>query len=197
MKASDFTGIRKQLVSLAATAAFAGLALIAGSADAALIAHYELDGNALDSSGNSNDGTLVGDTSFVTGIDGQAAEFDGNGDDITATVTGLPFGNAERTISLWVNPDQSRFDQKFFDYGNSAQNGKAFSFTIEDSGGSPTIFFRHSGGNFQYTSASIALDEWSHVAMVVPTGATQTDDVLVYLNGSQLTGVQGGAVPGR
>lgn len=42
-----------------------------------LVAHYKFDGNFNDSSGNSNNGTLIGDVTFVDGINSQGAKFAG------------------------------------------------------------------------------------------------------------------------
>ena len=51
----------------------------------------------------------------------------------------------------------------------------------------PTIFFRWSGGNRQYTGATVALGQWNHVAIVVPEGTANAASVLLYLNGSAIT----------
>ena len=45
-----------------------------------LIAHYEFEGNAYDSSGNGNDGEEFGGVSYVDGVMGKAANFDGVND---------------------------------------------------------------------------------------------------------------------
>ena len=42
-----------------------------------LVAHYEFEGNAKDSSGNGNDGTEHGGVTYVDGVIGKAAKFDG------------------------------------------------------------------------------------------------------------------------
>jgi hypothetical protein len=62
-----------------------------------LIGHWPLDGNALDTSGHGNDGTIVGATP-TTGIEGGAYEFDG-----TAHID-LPnfvFPTSTYTVSIW------------------------------------------------------------------------------------------------
>jgi hypothetical protein len=43
-----------------------GVAALAAPADGALVAHYKLDGDANDATGNGHDGTLSGDASFVS-----------------------------------------------------------------------------------------------------------------------------------
>jgi hypothetical protein len=128
-------------------------------------------------------------------VDGGALEFGGvTGQEVTATAAGLPTGNAPRTISLWLSADASVFDQKFFSYGSNS-NGASFGWTLEDDGGNPTIFFRHGGGNFRFTGQAVPLGPWVHVAMVVPDGATLTNQDLLYINGSPVSGVQGDGGP--
>jgi hypothetical protein len=173
------------------------LALATGPAHAELIAHWKFDdgsGTTAVDSAKSNNGTLIGDP-LPTWISGAAAkvggalEFGGVANqEVVATVTGLPTGNTVRTISLWLWADLNVFDQKFLSYGTTA-SGTNFSWTIEPAttGGAPTIFFRWSGGNRQYTGASVALGTWNHVAIVVPQDTVNAGSVLLYLNGSAVT----------
>ncbi|HBG28092.1 MAG: hypothetical protein A2Y10_16895 [Planctomycetes bacterium GWF2_41_51] len=56
------------------------LLAVAGIVEASLVCHYKFDGDLVDSSANAypaGDGTLIGDTQYVTGKFGQALEFDG------------------------------------------------------------------------------------------------------------------------
>ena len=78
---------------------------MAPSAPAARIGHWSLDGNANDSA-NGNNGTLVGDATYVAGKYGQAATFDGIGDYIS-----VPDGAAVHdtafsafTAMAWIKP---------------------------------------------------------------------------------------------
>jgi hypothetical protein len=170
------------------------LALAVGPAHAELIAHWKFDdgsGTIAVDSANSNDGTLIG-APLPTWISGGAAKVGGAlefgavaNQEVTATVVGLPTGNAVRTLSLWLWADLNVFDQKFLSYGTTG-SGTNFSWTIEPAttGGAPTIFFRYSGGRREYTGSAVTLGQWNHVGIVVPDGATSTNDVLLYLNGS-------------
>ena len=67
-----------------------------------LIGHYEFEDNADDSSGNGNDGTEYGEVSYVDGVMGQAASFDG----VSTVKATNPFVNAEApnelAVSLWA-----------------------------------------------------------------------------------------------
>jgi len=69
---------------------------------AALVAHYALDGNANDSSGNGYDGTEIDGVSYVAGIDGQGVQLDGLYDYIDfGTPAGWPAGLEPRTMTGW------------------------------------------------------------------------------------------------
>jgi len=68
-----------------------------------LVAHYELEGNANDSSGNGNDGTEYGNMGYTDGVIGQAGSFDGV-DDYVEIEHHLSLNiNQNITISTWVN----------------------------------------------------------------------------------------------
>jgi hypothetical protein len=173
------------------------LALVTGLAHAELIAHWKFDdgsGTTAVDSANSNHGTLIG-TPVPSWISGGAAKVGGAlefgavaNQEVTATVTGLPTGNAVRTVSLWLWADVSVLDQKFLSYGSTG-SGTNFSWTIEPAttGGAPTIFFRYSGGRREYTGSAVTLGQWNHVAIVVPEDTVNAGSVLLYLNGSAVT----------
>lgn len=64
-----------------------------------LVAYYPFDGNANDFSGNGRHGTAYNGITYVPGVKGQAASFNGINAYIKASSDGLP--TAERTVSLW------------------------------------------------------------------------------------------------
>ena len=68
-----------------------------------LIAYYPFNGNANDESGNSNNGTLQGQTTFENGVVGTCAKFRGNqlGDYISIPPVNLSL--TQFSISAWVN----------------------------------------------------------------------------------------------
>jgi hypothetical protein len=167
-------------------------ALSAGSTHAALVAHLKLDETtgttAVDSAGANNNGTLNNGPAWVTGTINGGLDFDGTNDYVNSPIAGIPIGNSQRTISIWFNADSvTTTDMKIFNYGDSGGTtggpGQAFAFTVEDN----KVFFRYSGGNSRYNLAgntALSANAWYHLAAVVPTGATTSSDVLVYLNGS-------------
>ena len=92
-----------------------------------LVAHYEFDGDASDSSGNGNDGEDYGGVSYVGGVIGQAASFDGVNDYIEMEISDLPINNEERTIAAWVmlnSGSSSTTDQTITTYGGNVNNSK-------------------------------------------------------------------------
>ncbi len=88
--------------------------VVAGSASADLVGHWTLDeasGTIADSSGNGNDGTIVGNPTQIPGVAGMALEFHGQG----AAVGGGDHINCgsgaslditgQTSIALWIRPD--------------------------------------------------------------------------------------------
>ena len=67
-----------------------------------LLAYFPFDGNANDASGNGRTGTVHGATWVSNGVHGGACRFASNSEYISAPDSGLPSGDAPRSISLWV-----------------------------------------------------------------------------------------------
>lgn len=93
-----------------------------------------------------------------------------------AVLTGLPTGNASRTISCWVFHRANETFSPFF-YGNSAA-GQAFSLTITPS--TNQISFNGFGGTAfdKFFSQVTALNTWTHYAVTYNGTA-----IKVYVNG--------------
>lgn len=70
---------------------------------AGLVGWYPFNGNALDGSGQSNDGTVNGATLTTDrfGTASSAYSFNGSSNDIVASMKNFPTGNSARTISTW------------------------------------------------------------------------------------------------
>jgi regulation of enolase protein 1 (concanavalin A-like superfamily) len=67
--------------------------------------HAKLDGDLTDSSGNGNNGTMVGgDPVFATGVIGQGIHFDGVDDYVQFGDVGIS-GPAPRTVAAWAKAD--------------------------------------------------------------------------------------------
>ncbi|MCP4121507.1 MAG: hypothetical protein GY751_07105, partial [Bacteroidetes bacterium] len=70
-----------------------------------LFAHYKLDNNGNDSSGNGLNGTVEGDLGFVTGINGQAGDFDAVVNNYINIDTTESYDVAQFSVSAWLQSD--------------------------------------------------------------------------------------------
>lgn len=86
-----------------------------------LVAYWAGDGNANDTSGNGNDGTLIGSAGFGPGISGQAFNFTGG--KMMADAAALPTGGSNRTIAFHVSSDNFAVGNTFLGgWGTPADN---------------------------------------------------------------------------
>jgi hypothetical protein len=82
-----------------------------------LLAHWPLEGNADDATGNGFDGTLIGEPVFVDGLVDQAMEFDSI-DDYIDLPDGFDYLASGLTFSVWAKPTAPRDWARFCDFGN-------------------------------------------------------------------------------
>jgi len=99
-----------------------------------LVAHYEFEGNAKDSSGNGNDGVEHGGIGYSDGVIGQAGSFDGVDDYIRLANKNLN-SLKEFTISLYLLPIGNG-GAIFNSYSWNGSSGRGFSLTLNDEVGS-------------------------------------------------------------
>ena len=96
----------RRLVCIIAFVALLGMSFTSPTR-ADLVAWWTFDDGsgttAVDSSGNGNDGTLIGGATWVDGQLGDAIQF--NGTDSYVAAAHIPFDNRSFTITMWVNPD--------------------------------------------------------------------------------------------
>jgi len=77
------------------------MATLATGARAGVVVEYKFDGNANDTSGNGEHGTLVGDATFATGMYGQALSLDGDLDYVEVAISDYTFTTF--TLECWIN----------------------------------------------------------------------------------------------
>jgi hypothetical protein len=84
-----------------------------------LVAYYPLNGNANDSSGNGNNGTVVGAVPATDrfGNPNGCYSFNGNSQYIYAPADNMPTG--PRTISLWFNANEVATEPQLLGYGGN------------------------------------------------------------------------------
>jgi hypothetical protein len=74
-----------------------------------LVAWYEFEGNADDSSGNGNDGTEYGGVGYTKGVIGKAGSFDGKDDYVN--IDAVPdLGEDNYSVSVWINKSQKSIE---------------------------------------------------------------------------------------
>jgi len=190
-------GRRRGAVALLGCLALGALGVTPG--EAALLAQYQLEeaptngASLADSSGNGNGATLTSTTaSSVAGVVGNGINFGSDG--YASTVAAIaPSGAGERTIDTFFNPLSNGGPQgqnAIFGYGNNTA-GEYFQLTYENGAsqgtGADGLFLRHWGGWIQFGSGLGLMDAWHHLAVRVNPGATDFNDVDVFLDGTALS----------
>ena len=164
------------------------LLITAFRAQAELVAHWPLDGNAKDLLGN-HDGAESGVIFGVEGAanhTGTAAEFNGSSSTIT-----VPFDSAMNpesfTLSMWVNADStngfaspvtSRDDTPTSVHGYLVYNDSSGNWNFWTGTGGP------SGAWNQMSGGKVEIGSWTHIAVSYDDGS-QTKKL--YVNGSLAT----------
>jgi hypothetical protein len=145
-----------------------------------IIAYYMLDGNALDSSGNGNDGTLYGNpliTEDRYGNPGNALFFNGNDDYMIAEI-----GNHDPiALSLWFAHKNNETGKAYviFDYGDNAFRGEV----DMTSGATKTFGYYNDTAVIEMNSPKMIWDNamiWHH--LYIDSGSDTTNPRL-YIDG--------------
>ncbi|WP_166035460.1 PKD domain-containing protein [Halorussus pelagicus] len=134
-----------------------------------LVANWELNGDATDSVG-SNDGTIHGDVSFVSGKQGEAASFDGSGDYIRSDDFS-PSG--DYTIATWVKPSSVQIQGILGD----SMTGDGWFLELRDTG-EAKFGFNDGHPNAITSGFDYQPNSWYHVVGVWRNGEEQ-----VWVNG--------------
>ena len=93
------------------------------SVQAELVALWHLDGDAVDSSGNGNDGTVYGAT-YDSGYYGQALRFDGDDDYVDCGSSATLKPTVDITIEMWVKPNSTQ--AQYADILGGHQNNQGY-----------------------------------------------------------------------
>ena len=93
-------------------------------------------------------------------------------------------GDAERTISAWINTNSLSSTQTIFQYGASA-NGQRFGFAIDTAG---KVYVEYYNRDAITSSAHISVNTWYHLAVTYNGGAIETaTNTQIYVNGSAVS----------
>jgi len=149
-------------------------------ADADVIEDYSI---------NNNTGTIVG-AKFTNDSAMGLGAYSFSGDDgnqnsqyinITNGIGNFPQGSSERTVMMWFTINSSTINHALSDYGTDS-TGRLW----QMSGLSDKVFVGVNGHNWGVSGLSLEPDSWHHLAATFPPGETQSDKILLYLDGALL-----------
>jgi len=144
------------------------LTSVAKAIDPDLVGWWRLDGNANDSSGNNNHGTLSGNPQWVAGKIGGALEFDGTdvyidcGNGPSLDITG------EITIAAWIYPTgdgNSDFPRIVDKSSGLSSTGPGYKIYLR--GADNYIVTLSVGGADRISSSSIVFNTWNYMALII------------------------------
>ena len=146
------------------------------------VAHWRLDGDALDWAGSSH-GTVGGGAVFATNEDGSgvgshALVLDGSDDhvDLASHASNFPLGDAARSVTGWFRADAGNQRQTFLTYGPNVA-GQRFSIAADRTQALVAVSGHAWGVN------GLSLDDgWHHVAVTYAGG--DSDSISIYLDGA-------------
>ena len=149
------------------------------------------DGDATDIIGG-NDGTLVGDATYETGIVGDAFSFDGDGDYVMVPDSEALNSTGAMTIDAWISRDDPTTWYAPVVKKSAGPNGYALEF---DTTQENIAFWVYIGNSWEHSPVMyVNHGEWTHVA-----GVYDGDCVRLYVNGDEVEsgtcGVYGSIVP--
>jgi len=140
-----------------------------------LLSWHRGEADAKDSKG-SNDGTLVGDTTYAPGKVGEAFSFDGSGDRVDiGNVAGLTLTGSAVTLDAWIKPAVSDWNGVIVGKTASGFND----YLLYLNGGYLTGGIKAGGTEIFVGSVKPIPGLWSHVALTYDGSAVKT-----YINGA-------------
>ena len=155
------------------------IAMLCNAANGQLVGYWSFDETTMDSSGNGNDGAIVGGVSYDADVPaalggGYSAAFDGvAGTYVNVTQNaGLPISTSPAfTISMWVKGDGTvdNNDDRIFSEGMTTNNNPLFNLGTKNDGanGQFDFFFRNGGSTGHLFSTAEPFDgTWHHLAWV-------------------------------
>ena len=161
----------------------------AGFDPANVVGAWLLDGDASDSSGNGNDGTLVGDPQWVDGKVGGALAFDG--DDVVEAPDSdnLRLGMSQ-TVMAWINPTEDVGDWVRL-VGKGASDPRNYGMWRQSDG--DILFQIYPGCNCWEdgnAATNAPINTWTHVA-----GTYDGAQMKLFINGVELVAADCAAEP--
>jgi len=156
-----------------------------------LVAHWQLDGNAVDASRYGNNGTAIGTTAIADrfGKPNGALQFDGTSSYIVVPDSvRLRLGNTDFTLNLWVKSsayNSAAVSALISKRITGANNGWLWGLNgalNTNLGPLGSVYYGPGGGNSDAVgTTAVALNQWTMVTCVY-TLSTQT--LTIYINGT-------------
>jgi concanavalin A-like lectin/glucanase superfamily protein len=126
-----------------------------------LVAHYALDGDATDGSGNGADGTAEGNPSYAAGVDGQAVLLDGVGDYLDfGSPANWPAGTSARTMTAWAKTSSLDAGWRWIAAYGTGSTGQAMFVGMNG-----TDLYGGGYGDDVMTGNFWVVDEWHHIGL--------------------------------
>jgi hypothetical protein len=138
----------------------AGVCVPAGGGG--LVAFWAFDGDATDSSGNGNDGTLMGPT-FVNGVSGSALNFDGIDDRVRVDDNPTLGLTDEFTFAAWIHPRTFGEGTPGNGYGRIFEKVACYAFYVRNASAQDQIAVLIAGSSYTSSSNAIQLGTWQYV----------------------------------
>jgi len=146
-----------------------------------LVGWWPFNGNANDESGNGNNAVMQGNATFA--LDRYSIANSSYAGDLTSgaditTLNNFPFGNSERTISLWFqnNTPYPGGNRQLFSYGENYSGGR-FGLFMDGS----YIGVEHVNGGRRYTYTPDG--NWHNLVVTYPLNGSGTNDITIYFDG--------------
>ena len=147
-----------------------------------LVGWWPFNGNANDESGNGNNGNNLNGVFITDRFNNINSAFYGSGNNSGINITGLnnfPFGNSERTISVWFKCDlpYPGGDRHFFAYGGNSFGTR---FSVYTTGDLIGVEYCNGAVRSTYTPDSL----WHNI--LVTYNGSGSSGIIVYMDGQIL-----------
>ena len=149
-----------------------------------LVGYWPFCGNAIDASGNGNNGTVNGAiiTTDRNGVANSAYNFDGVNDYIQVPVLSSINNASQISISAWINKTTNQIGTYFGHWSSTTQTTVPIGITQSINSNS-NFGMGMIGGSETTSNASINLNTWQHITLVYNGANTSGSKLALYING--------------
>ena len=156
-----------------------------------LAGYWDLDESdgylAVDTSIYGRNGTVLGNLGRATGVVGGCYDFDGVEDYIEVAGYAGIGGGASRTIGVWIKADEDLANSEknihtIVSWG-AAEAGKKWVFMLDSNTGQLALA---TYGGKVIGGPDLEDGQWHHVAVVLPEGASNLNQVRMYVDGNEI-----------